>query len=134
MAQAVAGADGEIKAGCVNCGPHIQGDAMILTTTDSVEGRKISGYLGIVAGEAVMGTNIFRDFFAGITDILGGRSGSYEKELRKAKALALESMIEEARALGADAVVGMDLDYQQIGGTDKQMLMVAASGTAVKLA
>lgn len=107
---------------------------MILTTTDSVEGRKIASYLGIVAGEAVMGTNIFRDFFAGITDILGGRSGSYEKELRKAKALALESMIEEARALGADAVVGMDLDYQQIGGTDKQMLMVAASGTAVKLA
>jgi uncharacterized protein YbjQ (UPF0145 family) len=107
---------------------------MILTTTDSVEGRKITGYLGIVAGEAVMGTNIFRDFFAGITDILGGRSGSYEKELRKAKALALESMIEEARTLGADAVVGMDLDYQQIGGTDKQMLMVAASGTAVKLA
>jgi len=108
---------------------------MILTSTDSVEGRKIAGYLGIVAGEAVMGTNIFRDFFAGITDILGGRSGSYEKELRKAKALALESLVEEAAALGADAVVGMDLDYQQIGGgADKQMLMVAASGTAVKLA
>lgn len=106
---------------------------MILTTTDGVDGRKITGYLGIVAGEAVMGTNIFRDFFAGITDILGGRSGSYEKELRKAKALALESMVEEAKALGADAVVGMDLDYQQIGGADKQMLMVAASGTAVKL-
>ncbi|MCW0236209.1 MAG: heavy metal-binding domain-containing protein [Ferrovibrio sp.] len=107
---------------------------MILTTTDSVDGRKITAYLGIVAGEAVMGTNIFRDFFAGITDILGGRSGSYEKELRKAKALALESMTEEAQTLGADAVVGMDLDYQQIGGTDRQMLMVAASGTAVKLA
>lgn len=106
---------------------------MILTTTDSVDGRKVTAYLGIVAGEAVMGTNIFRDFFAGITDILGGRSGSYEKELRKAKALALESMMEEAQALGADAVVGMDLDYQQIGGTDRQMLMVAASGTAVKL-
>lgn len=106
---------------------------MILTTTDSVDGRKVTAYLGIVAGEAVMGTNIFRDFFAGITDILGGRSGSYEKELRKAKALALESMMEEAQALGADAVIGMDLDYQQIGGTDRQMLMVAASGTAVKL-
>ena len=106
---------------------------MILTTTDSVDGRKVTAYLGIVAGEAVMGTNIFRDFFAGITDILGGRSGSYEKELRKAKTLALESMMEEAQALGADAVVGMDLDYQQIGGTDRQMLMVAASGTAVKL-
>lgn len=106
---------------------------MIMTTTDSVDGRKITAYLGIVAGEAVMGTNVFRDFFAGITDILGGRSGSYEKELRKAKALALESLAEEARALGADAVVGMDLDYQQIGGNDRQMLMVAASGTAVKL-
>lgn len=71
---------------------------MILTSTDSVEGRKITAYLGIVAGEAVMGTNIFRDFFAGITDILGGRSGSYEKELRKAKALALESLTDEARS------------------------------------
>jgi Uncharacterized conserved protein len=106
---------------------------MILTSTDSVEGRKITAYLGIVAGEAVMGTNIFRDFFAGITDILGGRSGGYEKELRKAKALALESLVDEAKQLGADAVVGLDLDYQQIGGTDRQMLMVAASGTAVKL-
>ncbi|MFN4276489.1 MAG: heavy metal-binding domain-containing protein [Ferrovibrio sp.] len=106
---------------------------MILTSTDSVDGKKITAYLGIVAGEAVMGTNVFRDFFAGITDILGGRSGSYEKELRKAKALALESLVEEAAALGADAVVGLDLDYQQIGGNDRQMLMVAASGTAVKL-
>lgn len=106
---------------------------MILTSTDSVEGRKITAYLGIVAGEAVMGTNIFRDFFAGITDILGGRSGSYEKELRKAKALALESLMDEAKGLGADAIVGLDLDYQQIGGNERQMLMVAASGTAVKL-
>lgn len=106
---------------------------MILTSTDSIEGRKITAYLGIVAGEAVMGTNVFRDFFAGITDILGGRSGSYEKELRKAKALALESLTDEAKQLGADAVVGLDLDYQQIGGVDRQMLMVAASGTAVKL-
>lgn len=106
---------------------------MILTSTHSVDGKKITAYLGIVAGEAVMGTNVFRDFFAGITDILGGRSGSYEKELRKAKALALKSLVEEAKALGADAVVGMDLDYQQIGGNDRQMLMVAASGTAVKL-
>lgn len=106
---------------------------MIFSTTDSIEGRKVAAYLGIVAGEAVMGTNVFRDFFAGITDILGGRSGSYEKELRKAKALALESLAEEAKALGADAVIGMDLDYQQIGGNDRQMLMVAASGTAVKL-
>lgn len=106
---------------------------MIFSTTDSIEGRKVTAYLGIVAGEAVMGTNVFRDFFAGIIDILGGRSGSYEKELRKAKALALESLAEEAKALGADAIIGMDLDYQQIGGNDRQMLMVAASGTAVKL-
>ena len=107
---------------------------MIITSTHTVEGRKIAAYLGIVSGEAVMGTNIFRDFFAGITDILGGRSGSYEKELRKAKALALESMTDEAKQLGADAVVGLDLDYQSLGGNDRQMLMVAASGTAVKLA
>jgi len=106
---------------------------MIITSTYSVEGRKITAYLGIVSGEAVMGTNIFRDFFAGITDILGGRSGGYEKELRRAKALALESMTDEAKSLGADAVVGLDLDYQSLGGNDRQMLMVAASGTAVKL-
>jgi len=106
---------------------------MIVTSTDSIDGRKVAGYLGIVSGEAVMGTNVFRDFFAGITDILGGRSGSYEKELRKAKALALEAMTAEAAELGADAVIGVDLDYQSIGGNDRQMLMVAASGTAVKL-
>jgi uncharacterized protein YbjQ (UPF0145 family) len=106
---------------------------MITTTTDGIDGRGIAGYLGIVSGEAVMGTNVFRDFFAGITDILGGRSGGYEKELRKAKRLALEAMVAEAQELGADAVVGMDLDYQQIGGGDRQMLMVVASGTAVKL-
>ncbi|WP_341705462.1 YbjQ family protein [Ferrovibrio sp.] len=106
---------------------------MITTSTDGIEGRKITAYLGIVAGEAVMGTNIFRDFFAGITDILGGRSGSYEKELRKAKRLALEAMVAEATELGADAVVGVDLDYESIGGNDRQMLMVTANGTAVKL-
>ena len=81
-----------------------------------------------------MGTNIFRDFFAGIRDIVGGRSGSYEKELREAKALALESLVEEAKALGADAVVAIDLDYATIGGERKTMLMVVASGTAVTLA
>ena len=106
---------------------------MITTTTDSIDGRRIAGYLGIVSGEAVMGTNVFRDFFAGITDILGGRSGGYEKELRKAKALALEAMTAQAQELGADAVVGIDLDYQSIGGNDRQMLMVTANGTAVKL-
>ncbi len=106
---------------------------MIVTTTDSVEGRRIDAYLGIVAGQAVMGTNVFKDFFAGITDILGGRSGSYEKELGKAKDLAMEDMMEEAEALGADAVVAVDLDYEHIGTGEKSMLMVSVNGTAVRL-
>jgi uncharacterized protein YbjQ (UPF0145 family) len=106
---------------------------MIVSTTDSVEGRRVGMYLGIVAGQAVLGTNVFRDFFAGIRDIVGGRSGSYEKELRRAKAMALEDMVEEARDLGADAVIGVDLDYEHIGSGDRSMLMVSANGTAVKL-
>lgn len=106
---------------------------MILTSTDSVEGRPVVQYLGIVSGEAVMGTNIFRDFFAGIRDIVGGRSGSYEKELRNAKDIALEDMSEQASELGADAIVAIDLDYESIGGGEKSMLMVSANGTAVKL-
>lgn len=106
---------------------------MIVTTTDSVEGRRIGIYLGIVSGEAVLGTNIFRDFFAGIRDIVGGRSGSYEKELRRAKEVAIEAMTEQAKDLGADAVVGVDLDYEHIGTGDRSMLMVTANGTAVKL-
>ena len=106
---------------------------MLMTTTDSVEGRKIAAYLGVVSGEAVMGTNILRDFFAGIRDVVGGRAGSYEKELRRAKALALEAMVGEAQSLGAEAIVGVDLDYETIGGADKSMLMVSANGTAVRL-
>lgn len=106
---------------------------MIVTTTDTVEGRPVAEYLGIVTGEAVMGTNIFRDFFAGIRDVIGGRSGSYEKELRNAKELAIEAMVEEARARGADAVVACDLDYEHLGGGDRSMLMVSANGTAVRL-
>jgi uncharacterized protein YbjQ (UPF0145 family) len=106
---------------------------MIVTTTDSVEGRRIGMYLGVVAGQAVLGTNVFRDFFAGIRDIVGGRSGAYEKELRKAKAMAIEEMIEEAREVGADAILGVDLDYEHIGTGDRSMLMVSANGTAVKL-
>jgi len=106
---------------------------MIVTTTETVEGRRITGYLGIVSGDAVMGTNVFRDFFAGIRDIIGGRSGSYEKELRKAKAAALDALVEEAAALGADAVVAIDLDYEVIGGNSNTMLMVSANGTAVTL-
>ena len=106
---------------------------MIVTTTDGVEGRRVAAYLGLVTGEAIMGTNVFRDMFAGIRDIVGGRSGGYEKEIKKAKRLAVEEMIEEAEALGADAVVGIDIDYEVIGGDKKIMLMAIANGTAVKL-
>lgn len=106
---------------------------MIVTTTDGVDGRAIKSYMGIVTGQAVMGTNMFRDFFASITDVVGGRSGSYEKELRKAKDLAMAEMIQEAQDLGADAIVGIDLDYEHLGGDGKSMLMVSANGTAVKL-
>lgn len=105
---------------------------MIQTTTPSVDGRAISAYLGVVAGEAILGANIMRDLFAGIRDIVGGRSAAYEEELRKAREIAMRELGEEASALGADAVVGIDLDYETVGnGT---MLMVTASGTAVKLA
>ena len=106
---------------------------MIVTTTNSVEGRRIGTYLGVVAGQAVLGTNVFRDFFAGIRDIVGGRSGAYEKELRRAKKMAIEEMEEEARELGADAILGVDLDYEHIGTGERSMLMVSANGTAVKL-
>jgi uncharacterized protein YbjQ (UPF0145 family) len=106
---------------------------MIVTTTNGVEGRRITAYLGIVAGEAVMGTNVFRDLFAGIRDIVGGRSGAYEKELRKAKNVAIEEMIESAKDLGADAIIGVDLDYEHLGTGERSMLMVTANGTAVKL-
>lgn len=106
---------------------------MITTTTDCVEGRSVTGYLGVVAGEAVMGTNIFRDFFASVRDVVGGRVGSYEKVLKDAKREALEDLTEEARKLGADAVLGVDLDYEVVGGDNKTMLIVSANGTAVKL-
>ena len=104
---------------------------MILTTTPSIEGKKISEYYGIVIGEAVMGANIFKDLFASIRDIVGGRSGSYEAELTKARQVAFEELTREALAMGANAVVGIDLDYEVVG--DKgSMLMVSISGTAVK--
>lgn len=106
---------------------------MIVTSTDAVEGRTITAYLGIVSGDAVMGTNIFKDFFAGIRDIVGGRSASYEKELQKAKEFALAELQERAADLGADAVVAIDLDYESIGTSNSTMLMVSANGTAVKL-
>ncbi len=106
---------------------------MITTTTSSIEGRPIGQYLGLVSGEAVMGANIFRDLFAGIRDIVGGRSGSYENVLRGGRDQALSEMMDEAKRLGADAIVGIALDYEAIGASDS-MMMVVATGTAVKLA
>ncbi len=107
---------------------------MVITTTDNVDGRKIAAYLGLVSGEAVMGTNIFRDLFASVRNIVGGRSEAYEKELKSGREAAIAVLTEQARALGADAVVGVDLDYEVIGGDGKTMLMVSVNGTAVKLA
>ncbi len=112
---------------------HSPSDAILVTTTDGVQDHKVVAYLGIVSGEAIMGTNLFKDFFASIRDVVGGRAGSYEKSLREAKELALQQLKEEAHALGAHAVVAVDLDYEVIGGDDKTMLMVSANGTAVKL-
>lgn len=105
---------------------------MILSTTPAVEGRRITAYHGIVAGEAILGANIFRDLFAGIRDIVGGRSSAYEKELRRAREIAFEEMSEQARELGANAVVGIDIDYETVGGQGS-MLMVSVSGTAVRV-
>ena len=107
---------------------------VLVTTTPTVEGRRIAAYKGLVGGDAILGANMFRDFFAGIRDILGGRSGAYEKVLRRAKTEAIEDMMAQARELGANAVVGVDLDYETIQIQDGgSMLMVSASGTAVVL-
>lgn len=103
---------------------------MILTTTPSVEGHKITDYFGVITGEAIMGANIVRDIFASITDIIGGRSGAYEEKLQEAREIALRELEERAANLGANAVVGIDLDYEVIGQSGS-MLMVSASGTAV---
>ncbi len=103
---------------------------MLTVTTDQIEGRRIVEYLGIVSGDAIVGANMFRDFFAGIRDVVGGRVGGYEKALRGAKDAAFEDLIEDAQALGANAVVGVDLDYETVG---ESMLMVSANGTAVCL-
>ncbi|MEW6563352.1 MAG: heavy metal-binding domain-containing protein [Pseudomonadota bacterium] len=103
---------------------------MIITTTPTVEGKKITKYCGVVAGEAILGANVFKDIFASIRDIVGGRSATYERELQKARAIALEELQERASHLGATAVVGVDLDYEIIG-KNGSMLMVSASGTAV---
>jgi len=108
---------------------------MLKSTTSFIEGRRITKYHGIVTGEAILGANIFRDLFAGIRDIIGGRSAAYEKELRKARELAFAEMEEEARQLGANAIVGIDIDYETIQlGSGGNMLMVSVSGTAVTVA
>ena len=104
---------------------------MIVTTTPSVEGKRITDYLGIVTGEAIMGANMFRDMFAGIRDIVGGRSGAYEKELRNAREVAFQELENSANDLGANAVVGVDIDYEVLGERNG-MLMVSVSGTAVR--
>ena len=103
---------------------------MILTTTHAIEGRRITDYKGIVVGEAIMGANIVRDVFASITDIVGGRSGAYESKLQEARDTALRELEARAEALGANAVVGIDLDYEVVG---QSMLMVSASGTVVQV-
>ena len=107
---------------------------MIVTTTNAVEGQPVQQYVGIVTGEAILGANIFRDFFAGIRDIVGGRSAAYEEELRKAREIAIGEMVQQAQERGATAVIGVDLDYETIqAGSGGGMLMVTASGTAVRL-
>lgn len=105
---------------------------MLLTTTNTIEGHPIVEYYGVVSGETIIGANFVKDFFAGIRDIVGGRSGSYERVLREAKDTAMREMADAAERLGANAVVGIDLDYETIGNSSS-MLMVACSGTAVKI-
>jgi uncharacterized protein YbjQ (UPF0145 family) len=105
---------------------------MIHSTTPTIEGRTIRRYHGVVTGEAILGANIFRDFFAGIRDIVGGRSAAYEQELHKAREIAFRELSEQATSLGADAVVGIDIDYETVGDRGS-MLMVSVSGTAVSL-
>jgi len=105
---------------------------MIVTTTPSIEGKSIKSYLGVVTGEAIMGANMFKDLFAGIRDLVGGRSATYEKELGNARDVAFQEMRERAAALGANAVVGVDIDYEVLG-QNNGMLMVSVSGTAVKI-
>ena len=105
---------------------------MIVSTTPNIEGHRITEYCGLVAGEAILGANLFKDLFAGIRDLVGGRSATYERELQRAREIALGELEEKAHALGANAVVGVDLDYETLG-VENGMLMVTASGTAVKL-
>jgi len=103
---------------------------MIVTTTPGIDGRRITRYCGVVAGEAILGANLFKDLFAGIRDLVGGRSATYERELQRARDIAMEELQQRAQELGANAVVGVDLDYEVLG-QGNGMLMVSASGTAV---
>ena len=103
---------------------------MQITTTPSIEGQRITKYCGVIAGEAILGANLFKDLFAGIRDLVGGRSATYERELQRARDIALDELRQRAQDLGANAVVGIDIDYE-IMGKDNGMLMVSASGTAV---
>ena len=105
---------------------------MIFTTTSSIEGREVDRYLGIVFGDAVVGVNVFKDLLGGLRDLVGGRSGTYERELGTARDSALANLMEQARLVGADAVIGVDIDYEVLG-SNNGMLMVTASGTAVAL-
>ena len=104
---------------------------MLLTTTNTIEGKQITQYYGIVSGETIIGANMYKDFFAGIRDIVGGRAGSYESVLREAKEIAMREMSDQAKSLGANAVIGIDLDYETVGANGS-MLMVTAAGTAVR--
>ena len=105
---------------------------MLITTTNTIEGRRIVDYKGLVAGEAILGANLFKDLFASIRDIVGGRSGSYEKVLNDARQTAIADMTDNAERMGANAIVGVDIDYETIGANGS-MLMVSASGTAVRI-
>lgn len=105
---------------------------MIQSTTPTIEGKSISRYHGVVTGEAILGANIFKDIFAGIRDIVGGRSAAYEAELKKAREIAFEELTQQARDLGANAVIGIDIDYETVGAQGG-MLMVSVSGTAVSV-
>jgi uncharacterized protein YbjQ (UPF0145 family) len=120
---------------CSRASPLKEETSVIVTTTPTIEGKKIVKYLGLVSGEAILGANIFKDLFATIRDIVGGRSAAYEEELRKAKNIALEELRDRAKELGANAIVGVDLDYETIGiggvSGGGSMLMVSANGTAV---
>ena len=103
---------------------------MLVTTTSNIEGKQITDYIGLVNGEAIIGANLVKDFFTTIRDVVGGQSGAYVQALREAKSIALKEMVDQATRLGANAVIGVDLDYQTIG-SNGSMLMVSANGTAV---